>query len=147
MASKSPSEYTQEEVAVWLNSIGLGSKVEAFKQNGVDGSLLVILTEDDVKSELGLTTLQARKFAHSLDFAKSLAAEGGGGGGAEILALQEENAKLKQEIERLKMINKDLYEKLSGGAPPPSYEPAPAPKPAPAPAPAHKPAGESFWHH
>eukprot|EP00529_Nitzschia_sp_RCC80_P033853 CAMPEP_0113485580 /NCGR_PEP_ID=MMETSP0014_2-20120614/24557_1 /TAXON_ID=2857 /ORGANISM="Nitzschia sp." /LENGTH=201 /DNA_ID=CAMNT_0000379231 /DNA_START=119 /DNA_END=724 /DNA_ORIENTATION=+ /assembly_acc=CAM_ASM_000159 len=133
MVSKSPSQYSQEEVAIFLNSIGLGSKIDGFKENGVDGGLLVTLTEDDLKNDLGLSNLQARKFLQSLDFAKSLSESGGGGGGAEVSALKEENEKLKEEIHQLKMVNKDLHEKLAGTSAPP---PAPAPKPAPAPAPA-----------
>eukprot|EP00529_Nitzschia_sp_RCC80_P035732 CAMPEP_0113515858 /NCGR_PEP_ID=MMETSP0014_2-20120614/41223_1 /TAXON_ID=2857 /ORGANISM="Nitzschia sp." /LENGTH=184 /DNA_ID=CAMNT_0000412563 /DNA_START=16 /DNA_END=569 /DNA_ORIENTATION=+ /assembly_acc=CAM_ASM_000159 len=135
MVSKSPSQYSQEEVAIFLNSIGLGSKIDGFKENGVDGALLVTLTEDDLKNDLGMSNLQARKFLQSLDFAKSLSESdgAGGGGGAEVATLKEENEKLKEEIQQLKMVNKDLHEKLAGTSAPP---PAPAPKPAPAPAPA-----------
>ena len=43
MPSKAPKDYTQAEVDVWLNSIGLGSKVDAFKENGIDGNMLVTL--------------------------------------------------------------------------------------------------------
>jgi hypothetical protein len=107
---------------------------------------LVSLTEEDLKNDLGLSNLQARKFIQSLDFAQSLSetSRGGGGGGAELAALQEENEKLKKEIQHLKMINKDLHEKLAAtGAPPPQARaPAPAPRPAPAPAPHRSGGGE-----
>jgi SAM domain (Sterile alpha motif) len=123
-----------------LNSIGFGSKIDIFTENAIDGSMLVTLTENDLKNDIGLSNLQARKFMLSLDFAKSLA-DSGGGGGAELAALREENAKLKAQIEQLKMINKDLHEKLAGSAPPPQQRaPAPAPPHAPAPAP-HKSGG------
>ena len=97
------------------------------------------LTDDDLKNDLGLSNLQARKFLQSLDFAKGLSSEGAGAGsGAEIAALTEENEKLKGEIQQLKMVNKDLHEKLAAtSAPPPAPAPAPRPAPAPAPPPSH----------
>jgi cell division protein FtsB len=144
MPSKSPSQYTQEEVSVWLNSVGLGSKVDVFKENGIDGQMLVTLTEADAMGYLGLSALQARKFALSLDFAKSLADGSGGVGNPQLVeALQRENAQLREEVSNLKAINKELQDQLMPPAPAPPQQqysaPAPAPPPqhhyAPAPAP------------
>jgi cell division protein FtsB len=148
MPSKSPSQYTQEEVSVWLNSVGLGSKVDVFKENGIDGQMLVTLTEADAMGYLGLSPLQARKFALSLDFAKSLADGNGGGGNPQLVeALQRENAQLREEVANLKAINKELQDQLMppapAPAPPPQQYSAPAPAPPPqhhyAPAPAPRP--------
>jgi hypothetical protein len=140
MASKPPSLYTQEEVAVWLNSVGLGAKIDDFKANAIDGAMLVTLSAEDLTGDLGFSNLQARKFSQSLDFAKSLAASGGTEGGADpeyTKDLEEEVERLKNEIASLRLINKQLHEQLSGGTP--QYAPAPAPPPqeyrAPAPAP------------
>ena len=136
MPSKAPKEYTQAEVNVWLNSIGLGSKIEAFQENAIDGPMLVTLTEEDLTGSMGFTSLQARKFKQSLEFATGLA-DGGGGGGAdagELAALKEQNAKLAEEIANLKAINKELADQL---APEPAPAPAPAYAPAPAPPPSH----------
>jgi hypothetical protein len=73
MSSKSPSQYTQDEVNMWLLSIGLGSKIDVFKNNAIDGTILVTLTEDDLTgASLQLTTLQARKFQTSLKFATNI---------------------------------------------------------------------------
>jgi SAM domain (Sterile alpha motif) len=138
MPSKSPSEYTQAEVNVWLNSVGLGSKIDVFKENVIDGAMLVTLSEADLTGDLGLSSLQARKFAQSLDFAKSLADGGGGGASSEQLAaLQRENARLREEVASLTAINMELQEQLMPTPKPAAYAPAPAPQQQPyAPAPA-----------
>ncbi len=140
---------------MWLVSVGLGTHVDGFKMNGIDGAMLVTLTDADLIGDLGFSNLQARKFAQSLEFAKSLAQGGGGGGGGgsseQLRALQAENARLREEVASLTMINKELQQQLAPNlasvhAPPPqAYAPAPAPQayaPAPAPqayapAPAH----------
>ncbi|KAG7337106.1 SAM domain sterile alpha motif-containing protein [Nitzschia inconspicua] len=135
MPSKSPKEYTQTEVNVWLNSIGLGGHIEAFKENVIDGAMLVTLTETDLTGDLGLSSLQARKFIQSLDFAKSLADGAGGGDPQQLAALQQEIAKLKEENANLLAINKELQEELMPPKPPvpapPQYQQAYAPAPAP----------------
>jgi ABC-type transport system substrate-binding protein len=132
MPSKYPSEYTQEEVNVWLNSIGLGSKVDEFKENAIDGSMLVTLSPDDLQGDLGLSNLQVRKFQQALDFAVSLAAGGSGGGDNERLAaLEGEIQKLREENASLKMINKELYEQINNAGRTTAYAPAPAPVPPP----------------
>jgi hypothetical protein len=139
MPSKAPKDYTAAEVNVWLNSVGLGSKISAFQENAIDGPMLVTLTEDDLTSSMGFTSLQARKFQQSLEFAMSLA-EGGGGGAypEELASLRAENARLREEILNLKAINKELADQLTprqAPAPAPAaYAPAPAAY-APAPAP------------
>jgi hypothetical protein len=149
MSAKKPSEYTLEEVCVWLNAIGLGSKIPNFQVHTVDGPMLATLTVDDLQGDLGLSGLQVRKFHQSLQFANSLAAGGGGGGGydpSRMMALEAENNTLRQENARLN----DTVRKLQGGqkslapAPPPAPHyvaaPAPAPHYAPAPAPHYAPA-------
>lgn len=64
---KHPKLYSQKEVLAFLDSIGLGHLAGIFKENTVDGPLLVVLTDEDLKNELGFTNLQARKFRLSLD--------------------------------------------------------------------------------
>lgn len=136
MPGKDPSEYDLDEVCIWLTAIGLGSKVEGFRENSVGGSMLVTLEPEDF-AELGLSSLQGKKVVRSLEFTKDLANEGGGGGGdpALVAALEKENASLKDENAALRA---QLREYAPAPAPPP-----PAPKAAPAPAPsAHRqPAG------
>lgn len=150
MPSKHPSEYTQAEVNVWLNSVGLGNAIDIFQANGIDGRMLVTLTEADLTGDLGLSGLQARKFAQSLEFASDLA-EAGGGDSYQMQALAKENARLKEEIASLTMINKELQAQLapelsSARAPAPAYAPAPAPAYVPAPAPAYAPAPAPKHH-
>jgi class 3 adenylate cyclase/pimeloyl-ACP methyl ester carboxylesterase len=47
-------------VSAWLDSLGLGQYAGAFKENDIDGDILVDLTADDLK-ELGITSLGHRK--------------------------------------------------------------------------------------
>lgn len=119
---------------MWLVAIGLGSKVETFKEAGVDGSMLVILSADDF-GELGLSSLQGKKLLTSLEFSKSIAEGGGGGGGgadpALVQQLQDENMALRAQLEQ--------YQRAA--APAPSPPPAAAPAPAPRPPQQSRPAG------
>jgi hypothetical protein len=88
---KKPSEYTGDEVCIFLNAIGLGSKIGDFQENAIDGGMLVSLTDEDLQSDLGLSNLQVRKFRQQLDVATEIA-EGGGGDpeAAGIIAALEE---------------------------------------------------------
>lgn len=138
MPGKDPKDFDLDEVCVWLNAIGLGSKTDAFRENAVDGNMLVTLTDEDM-TELGLSGLQGKKVTRMVDATRDMANESGGGGGdaaaAKIQALEKENADLKNEVAALRM---QLQELQSARA-----APAPAPKPAPAPSHHHhhQPAG------
>jgi len=136
MPGKDPSQYSLDEVCLFVNAVGLGAKADAFRENSVDGSMLVTLGPEDF-GELGLTSLQGKKILRSLEFTAELAKEEGGGGGgnpAELDALSKENKVLRDENMALKA---QLAEYTSARSP----APAPAPKPAPAPAPSHNSAG------
>jgi hypothetical protein len=134
MPGKDPVTYDIDEVCIWITAIGLGSKVDVFRENAVDGDMLLSLTAEDFVDPLGLTSLQAKKIKRSLEFTKQLANESGGGGGEEaaskIKALEEINEYLKNENAALKM---QLQEFQNAKARPPAAAPAPPPKPAPAP--------------
>jgi len=101
---KAPKEYDVDEVCLFLNAIGLGAKAQGFRDSAVDGDVLVTLSQDDLKSELGLNAIQARKVAQKLKFAEDLAATGGASEGAkkQLEELKKENAKLKAELDELK---------------------------------------------
>lgn len=112
MPGKEPEDYDLDEVCLFLNAIGLDSKVEAFRANAVDGPMLVGLEDGDFK-ELGLTGLQAKKVKKYVEFSKELAYEQGGGegGGADAAAsaqriqeLEAENVKLKDQVAELKSV-------------------------------------------
>lgn len=122
MSAKKPSQYSQWEVNVWLNAIGLGSKIPAFQENAVDGALLVTLTPEDLRVDLGLSEMDIQRFDQAMRFANSLGGGGGSYGGSDaatIVALNEENAKLKAEILDLQEIVKILQEPSNGGRPAP----------------------------
>jgi len=143
MSTKKPSQYTQTEVNMWLNAIGLGSKIPAFQENAVDGSLLVTLTPEDLRGDLGLTPIEIEKFNQAMSFVNSIGGAGGavGGGGydgARVMALEQENARLKAEVLDLKEIVKVLQEPSNGrgGNTQSSYATTPAAAAVPVPAPA-----------
>eukprot|EP00439_Symbiodinium_sp_Y106_P015567 s8921_g2.t1 len=53
--------WSVQDVCEYLQDLELGHVTEVFRQNAVDGALLMDLSEADLVSELGLTRLQARK--------------------------------------------------------------------------------------
>ena len=153
MPSKHPSEYNQQEVNIFLNSIGLGKHIESFESNGVDGAMIVTLTKEDLTNDLEMSNLQARKFQMSLDFATQLA-EGGGGSGSgddggadynnetinsledKIRSLEAENSILKEDVNDLNAVIEDLKgPSIPEPIPPPATAPEYVPPPAPASAP------------
>lgn len=158
-------DYSAEEVGLWLTAQGLGDKAPAFVEEGVDGDLLLSLTIDDLKNDLGLSGLQSKKVLKNIEFSKELlASAGGGGGGEEAEKLKEDKEELKTLVLSLTGDKDTLQEKVQAledalqgkndeiaelkkqmegmtmtkSAPPPA--PAPAPTPAPAPAPKSAPA-------
>lgn len=61
MVEKNIKEWSVDEVCIWLNCIGLGEKVDSFRDNTVDGETLLSLSIEDMTGELGLSNLQAKK--------------------------------------------------------------------------------------
>ena len=51
-------DFDNHEVCIWLNAIGLGSKIQPFRESAVDGDLLCSLNLDDLTGDLGLSGLQ-----------------------------------------------------------------------------------------
>mmetsp|Transcript_89019 Transcript_89019/g.133490 ORF Transcript_89019/g.133490 Transcript_89019/m.133490 type:complete len:204 (-) Transcript_89019:94-705(-) len=134
---KQPGEFTTEEVLLWLVAIGLGEKQGIFKENALDGDMLVNLSQEDFQNDLGLTKLQAMKVIRSVETSKQIAgaAGSGGSGGADTAALQAQIQALQSENFALKAQLDELMRARQPPAPAPRPAPAPAPKPAPAPAP------------
>lgn len=140
MSPQAPSNFSVDEVCMWLTAVGLGSKIGDFKENAIDGGMLVTLKDEDLQGDLGLSNLQVRKFHQSLEFSTSLAAAGGGGGGstAEVADLKKENAKLKAKIADLQAVIDALQQDQPQSAPAPAPR-APAPAPQPTKQQQHKP--------
>mmetsp|Transcript_7689 Transcript_7689/g.21399 ORF Transcript_7689/g.21399 Transcript_7689/m.21399 type:complete len:189 (-) Transcript_7689:147-713(-) len=113
-----------EDVCLWVFAIGLGEKADAFRENAVDGAMLLTLGDTDF-AELGLSSLQGKKVLSSIGKTKALYAESGnGGGGAEIAALQQENARLKARIAELEGQLKPPAPAPKASAPPPPPAPS-----------------------
>mmetsp|Transcript_21962 Transcript_21962/g.26480 ORF Transcript_21962/g.26480 Transcript_21962/m.26480 type:complete len:208 (-) Transcript_21962:73-696(-) len=147
MPGKDPATYDVNEVCVWVTAIGLGNKVDQFRENAIDGAMLVDLEGDDF-GELGLSSLQAKKVQKMVGFTRELASEDSAGGNAKeteakIKSQEETIAQLKAENEVLKNENaamKMQLEELQPKQAPPAPQSAPPPKPPPAPEP-RKPQG------
>lgn len=126
---KDIKDYTVEDVSIWLVAIGLGDKGDAFRENAVDGAMLVALSEADCQEELGLSGLQTKKVLTSVQKTQDMFASGSGG---DVSALQKENEALKARVATLEAELKAAQG--STVAPPPpvqnSAPPPPAPKPA-----------------
>jgi hypothetical protein len=67
---KDIKEYSAEEVGLWVTAQGLDPS--KFVSEGVDGDLLLSLSIDDLKNDLGLSSLQAKKVMKNIEFSKSL---------------------------------------------------------------------------
>ena len=134
MPAKPVASWSDDEVAIWLHCIGLGDKVDPFKVNAVDGSLLLTLEKEDLTGDLGLTGLQAKKVLQELEFTKSLSGGGGVGELSEDMEkLQLNNKKLEEQIAakdaKIAQLERELAAlKGPAHAPAPAYyAPAPAP--------------------
>jgi uncharacterized sporulation protein YeaH/YhbH (DUF444 family) len=102
MVEKNIKEWSVDEVCIWLNCIGLGEKVDAFRDNTVDGETLLSLSIEDMTGELGLSNLQAKKVIRMLTTTQEILSIDAGGlesdkGSKE--AVQE----LEDQIRRLKL--------------------------------------------
>jgi hypothetical protein len=70
MGFKDFNEYSAEEIGLWLVAQGLGDHAFKFVEEGVDGNLLLTLSTDDLKNDLGLSSLQAKKLLKNVEFSK-----------------------------------------------------------------------------
>lgn len=59
--------WTVKEVAMFVSSLGLGHCLHHFKDNAVDGQMLVELSKKELQEELSLRPLQARKLLSHLN--------------------------------------------------------------------------------
>jgi uncharacterized protein YdcH (DUF465 family) len=76
-----------------------------FRENAIDGAMLVTLSKEDLTGDLGLSNLQTKKVLNSLESTKQITGSGGGDTTelqAEVDTLKQENEKLKAEITSLK---------------------------------------------
>jgi len=59
-------EWTVDEVVCFLESLGLGSKKQAFAQNAVNGRVLLAASDAELETDLGLSTLQIKRLRFDL---------------------------------------------------------------------------------
>jgi len=60
-ASADPASWTVDNCVEFLHTLSLGHLADQFRANGVDGEMLLALTEEELIGELGLQKLQAKK--------------------------------------------------------------------------------------
>lgn len=56
---------------------GLGQFAEKFQEEGVDGDLLLSLTPDELRDDLGLSNIQTKKVLKNVEFSRDLGASAG----------------------------------------------------------------------
>jgi hypothetical protein len=124
-------DFTAQEVGMWLVAQGMGNHADKFLAEGIDGDLLLSLTAEELKTDLGLPSLQAKKILKNIEFTQSLTSKGDGEGDKVKIHELEDAVKARDvEIEQLKQQLAALTTKEKAA-------PAPSPKHAPAPAPSH----------
>ena len=108
MGLKDIKDFSAEEVGMWLTIQGMGAKAETFIAEGVDGDLLLELTEEEFKNDLGLSGLQTKKIMKNIAFTKELIEDAEGGSEKEVSelegkvkALVDENEGLEEKVEAL----------------------------------------------
>ena len=130
MSPKPIENYSVDEVAIWLNCIGLGNKVRSFKENSVDGLMLVNLSEQEMVRDLGLTHLQAKKVQQQLDFTKDITSSSSSERvhdlEAQVQSLRNQNAQLRQEVQRLRPQEAEIPVVVGQPTGNPAYAPATA---------------------
>lgn len=62
-----PSQWTTEQVAEWVGSLGLSAAAQSFAEHEIEGQVLLELTNVEIKEELGVT-----KFGHLKKLSKAL---------------------------------------------------------------------------
>lgn len=140
---KDIKEYSAEEVGLWVTAQGLDPS--KFVSEGVDGDLLLSLSIDDLKNDLGLSSLLAKKVMKNIEFSKSLTEGNGGGEDSEkVKVLAAEKKELEAKVETLENdikakdheiaeLKKKMEEMKVGKEKAAAPAPTPAPKQAPAP--------------
>lgn len=66
-ATKPVNTWSVDDVCEFLGNLELGHTIPKFKENGVNGSDLTSLSDEDFTTELGLTKLQHRKIKTGLE--------------------------------------------------------------------------------
>lgn len=115
-SGKAVDEWTVEDVATWLDSIGLGHKSSAFNEASVDGRSLLEAYADPTKLQesYGLSGLQVKKIIKSIDKEVKTKDEGATSVVSPgVVSEEANNNKLKVENETLKGELKELKEAVS----------------------------------
>lgn len=118
MVLKPIQQYTVEEVGMWLTAQGLGDHASKFIDAGVNGDVLVSLDVNDLKNDLFLSGLQAKKVLSNIEFSKGMtmtmtAGSGGGGDGENEKRLEHKVKTLEHAVQSKDKEIAELNRKLA----------------------------------
>jgi hypothetical protein len=118
MGIKGFNKYSAEEIGLWLIARGNGDHATKFVEKGVDGDILLSLSADDIKNDLGLSSLQVnKKLMKTIEFSKMIGASGEKKGNEvdeKVNALEGKVRALRHEVKSKDREIAELRSKLSG---------------------------------
>mmetsp|Transcript_45530 Transcript_45530/g.51026 ORF Transcript_45530/g.51026 Transcript_45530/m.51026 type:complete len:261 (+) Transcript_45530:59-841(+) len=68
---KPPKEWSEAELCIFLVAIGLCERIEEFRKQGVNGSIAITLTKAELEQDLGMSSIQIKKFHASIEVTTS----------------------------------------------------------------------------
>jgi len=101
MVLKPINQYTVEEVGMWLTAQGLGDHASKFIDAGVDGDVLVSLDVNDLKNDLLLSGLQAKKVLSNIEFSKGMTSGDETNNGSQYYHHGENERQLEDKVKTL----------------------------------------------
>eukprot|EP00545_Synedropsis_sp_CCMP1620_P010472 CAMPEP_0119009012 /NCGR_PEP_ID=MMETSP1176-20130426/4080_1 /TAXON_ID=265551 /ORGANISM="Synedropsis recta cf, Strain CCMP1620" /LENGTH=193 /DNA_ID=CAMNT_0006961439 /DNA_START=93 /DNA_END=674 /DNA_ORIENTATION=+ len=117
-------DFDNAEVCIWLNAMGLGSKIGPFKENDVDGDLLCSLSQEDLTGDLGLSNLQAKKIIRGVENFQGANDAPDTSHDSRIAELEAENEQLQSQVTSLKA----KIESMQGSQTPAPAQTSPPPQ-------------------
>ena len=67
LSQKAPTAWSVEDVCAFIQGLEMpAAVVSAFRENAVDGDMLLSLSDADIEEELGMLKLQIRKLRREL---------------------------------------------------------------------------------
>jgi len=64
---KPPKEWSEAELCIFLVAIGLCERIDEFRKQGVNGSIAITLTKVELEKDLGMSSIQIKKFNASIE--------------------------------------------------------------------------------
>jgi len=68
---KPPKEWSEAELCIFLVAIGLCERIDEFRKQGVNGSIAITLTKVELEKDLGMSSIQIKKFHAAIEVTTS----------------------------------------------------------------------------